>query len=181
MLRSWCGRSIARAELLAEVLQAPLEQAGDGARCPLEAVADLGQRASLPVVEHQGLALVGRELRQRIGELDRLLVPLGDLARARARRTASQAPSRADDSASSCSSDRSRLTSRLSRPWARMRVGDVSGQDRPQPAGPFGLVVAPELLALLICLQQRLLHHVGGVDLDRRDAIASWTRASSRR
>jgi len=39
------------------------------------------------------------------------------------------------------------------------------GQDLPQPFGPLGVGMAAELVALLVGLQERLLHHVGRVEL----------------
>jgi hypothetical protein len=45
------------------------------------------------------------------------------------------------------------------------RVDERVGQDAAQPAGLLGRRVAAELLAVLVRLDQRLLHDVGRIDL----------------
>jgi hypothetical protein len=47
---------------------------------------------------------------------------------------------------------------------AALGVGQVVGEDLPQPGRPLGVAGALELFEGLAGFQQRLLHHVGGVD-----------------
>ena len=118
--RSWIASAARRGglELLAELLQTPLQQPGDGAGRPVEARTDLGQRATLPVMQDQGLPLVERQQGQRVGQPDGLLVSLCVLA---GRRAIGGQPGAEPDRRRGqlLLERRSRLTSRLSRPWAR--------------------------------------------------------------
>jgi hypothetical protein len=57
-----------------------------------------------------------------------------------------------------------------------LMVGQIACQDLPKPAGQFRRALAPKLLASLVCLQQGLLYHVGGVDLGSQTRVQLHAR-----
>src|SRR5262249_4640207 len=59
------------------------------------------------------------------------------------------------------------LLNRPDRLLAQLAAGiaHLVGEDRPQPGGPLGVGCAPELVAVLMGLQERLLDQVRGVEL----------------
>jgi hypothetical protein len=71
------GRSWRIFEQSMEASQRSLEQAGHGDRRAIEAGADFGQRQAVPVLEHDGLALIIRQLHERLGEVNGGIVRVG--------------------------------------------------------------------------------------------------------
>ncbi len=66
-----------------QLLQAAVQQAGDGARRAAEVLANLRQCPAVPVLEDDGLARVGGQSLQRRSQPEYLFVALRPLARRR--------------------------------------------------------------------------------------------------
>ena len=97
-----CSWFTQRGEGFLQLLQAAMDQSGDGAGRAVQPLGDLGQRPAVPVLQHQGVAGVRRQLLQGVGQLQGRFLALDLLARRRlfGRQNAS---SRADEASSACS------------------------------------------------------------------------------
>ena len=125
--------SLAFLHQVPELLEAALDEAGDGHGTAAEVGADLGQRQALPVLQDQGFALGFGQLLEGLGQADGLFGLLGVLARRglvrgrarpRAVRTRYSGPPAA-------------IARGTDRPWhGQNGQGQVVGQDLSQPGRP---------------------------------------------
>ncbi len=136
-----------------------MQYPGDGGRTAAQLPADVSDRAPLEVVQHHGLALSLGQSVERSGQVDGLFIALGLLARRRLlRRQPGVEPGRLGIEG--------RFQPVLAGHGALVpaevahRMGQVPPQDLPQPGRALAVVLAAELVAGLVGLQQRLLHDV---------------------
>ena len=137
------------------------QQSGDGRLGALQSGADVGHGDAAQVVHLDDDALVFRQLGQGAGQAQEVFLTADPLA---GRRLVGGQPRLDAGRRGVHALFQRRLHVQLALVLAS-GVDQRVGQDAAQPAGLFGLGAAAELAAVLVGLDQRLLHHVRRVEL----------------
>ncbi len=143
-----------------QLLQAAMDQSGDGAGRAVQPLGDLGQRPAVPVLQHQGVAGVRRQLLQGVGQLQRRLLALDLLARRRLFGRQKRFQPRRRSIERLFAVDVAGLGTEFTD-----LIRQVMGQQPAQPGRLLGLVPVGDALPRQVRFQQRLLHDARKVDL----------------